>query len=167
MTDGNVAHLKTVPSIPQDVSNDTFLAHVKSFLSEHEILTEYEHSDVELDGATSDERRLGELTMFEKECFVIGNLIGEIVREELIEIEASGTDKIAEIMRAERVPMATAAQRYAQSNEVPEESRAFLNKCAVTQGNLMSAYEWSVRQRHDMFLSHLIVRSGFIAHAYG
>lgn len=167
MTDNNVTHLKTVPSLPHDTSEDAFLAHIKLFLAKKDILDEYEHSDVQLEGATSDEKRLGELTLFEKECFVIGNLIGEIIHEELIEIEASGTDKIASIMRVERVPMAIAAQKYAQSNEVPEANRIFLNQCALTQGNLMSAYEWSVRSRFDMFTHRLIIRSGFIAYSYG
>jgi len=167
MTEDNIAHLKPVPTTPAAASPDSFLDGIRTYLQSTGILEEYEHSDVDLEKPTSDERRLGPLTNFETECFVMGQLIGELIRSEMIEIEASGADKITAIMREKKVPMVVAAQEYAQSNEVPEDARVYLNTCAVTQANLLSSYEWSVRSRHNMWDFRLIVREGFIAYRYG
>jgi hypothetical protein len=167
MTDDNVAHLRTVPAATVADTEDSYLARIRDFVKERELLTEYDDSDVELDNPTLDERRLGPLTPFERECFVIGQLLAEVVRSELIEIEATGTDTIAKIMREKKVSAVIAAQLYSQSQEVPEETRILVNQCALTQALALTAYEWSVRTRYNVFDSRLIVRAGFVVYRYG
>jgi len=170
MTDGKktVVPLKGVPSnISAEALDVGYLSAIQLFLRDEEILDEYADEDVELQPARPDERKLGPLTSLEKDLFIIGSLIAEIIRNEIVEIEANGTDAIVRIMRERRITTVEAATIYAQTSpSVPEDTRIFLNKCAATQANALSMYEWGVRARYTSWNNRIVVRRGFVAHSY-
>lgn len=167
MTD-NVTSLRPIENAGDPTRHEP-VARLHAFIKEAELLTEWEHSDVELDPANSDERKLGPLTPIEIEYYTIGTLLQEVLRQTLIDIEANSTDQIAAIMRAERVNMLQATQLYREriSELLEPDDQSYLHKAAITTGHCMAAYEWSVRQRYDTFLGQLIVRRGHIVYAYG
>lgn len=160
------------PSRPGNVSetknDEGYLSSVIDFLVEEEIFDgEITEDMVDLDPPTSDELVLGHLTSLEKKCFILSQMLGQIVREEMVEVEAKGTDQIAAIQREQKVSMPEAATIFMQTAEVSEEIRNLLFICNVTFANLNTMYEWGVRARFNQWSGSLIVRKGFQVCHYG
>lgn len=165
MTD-KVIKLTSVPKSPN--TPDGVLQATKQFLIENELLVEWDETDVGLEAANADEALLGNLTVFERDNYVIGQLLQQVVHETLIEIEAGGTDQLGVIMREQRVNAIEAARILEQnSTEYLElEDKEYLNKAALTLGYCMTQYEHSVRRRFNVWTGQLIVRSGFVAYVF-
>ena len=153
-------------------TNEGSLLHaIESFLLKREILDDLENLDesVELEAARSDESKLGPLTQFERRCFVLGTVLQEIIKDELVNIETASADEITKLARARKMPMVQAAMEYASAHRITIEKdvQITLNACAVTSANVLTSYEWSVRQRYGCWLTPLIVRNGFVVYTYG
>jgi hypothetical protein len=169
MADENVTQLRVVPPVTTLTTEDGLLQSIATFLREQGILDEWSEADVELEPPTSDEAKVGELNGVERQLFVIGQLLQEVIKEEMIEVEASNSDKITAIMREKKVSMAEAASIFSQDhdNHMTEEQRWLLNQCSVTMGNVLTMYDWSVRTRFNQWDRAIIVRKDFVAYAYG
>lgn len=169
MTDNKVTPLRVVPSIAAATDQEGLLQSIATFLRDEGILDEWSEDDVELEYPKSDEIKLGELTAVERQFFVIGQLMNEIIREEMVELEASNSDKITAIMREKKISMAEAAQIFAQDhqNHMSDDQRRLLNQCSMTMGNVLTIYEWSIRVRSNQWDKPIIIRRGFQAYCYG
>lgn len=163
-----ITHLKAVQSIAADANTDTVLAAVTKFITTSDILSEWDETDVSLERADRDETKVGKLNEYEKQLFIIGTLLQQVLKEAMIDLEADSTGTLAKIMREDRVNMSQAADKYRKNiNEyLNEDEREHLNKIGLTIGYTMSAYEWSIRLRYATWHGPLIVRSGFVAYAY-
>lgn len=161
-----VTQLYTVAS---SASPETVVSNLKRFVVANELLVEWDDDGVELESPNNDEVKLGNLNQFERECYVIGMLLQEVVRQAMIDLEASSTEEISQIMRAERVNMPTAVNMYRERiNEfLDTEDQVYLNQCALTIAFCMTQYEWSVRGRYDLWAGQIIVRDGFTIYKYG
>lgn len=166
MTDDNLVQLHTVQSTPVDADDSTYLNVIRTYLQQR-VDDEFAPSSVELDAPRSDEREVGALSMFERECFVMGTILKTYIDDEVREIEARNAEKVAKLMREQKIDGYTAAQQLMSDPDmIDKETREFVNLCHVTRANLMSMYEWGVRSRHDEWDSRLIVRNKFVAYAY-
>lgn len=165
MTD-KVIHLATRGHGPVEFVDK--VAHWLGSSVENILDDDWSDEDMELDNPNSDETILGPLTESEKRLYIIGKLLEETMKEEMIELEASNADVLAKIMREKRISMAEASHEFNRnpSNHIKEEDRVFLNKCSVTMAALLTRFEWSVRVRYDEWKDNLIVRRGFIVVAY-
>lgn len=166
----NVTPLKIVKSgVTATMSELEFLQSIAMFLREQSILDDWSETDVELEPPHSDEVKIGELSAIERQFFVIGSLLKEVVREEMVELEAANSDKITSIMRERKISMTEAAQVFSENREtyMTEDQRMMLNQCGLTMANVLSTYEWSLRTRLNQWDKAIIIRKGFVAYAYG
>lgn len=164
-----VVNLRVVPPVTAVSTEDGILQSIATFLREQGILDEWSEDDVELETAQSDEAKVGELSAVERQFYIIGQLLNEVIKDELIEVDASNTDKITAIMREKKVSMAEAAQIFSgdRENHMTDEQRWFLNQASVTMGNVLTLFEWSIRTRYNQWDRGIIVRRGYVAYAYG
>lgn len=163
-----ITKLHAVQSIAADANKDTILKAITEFVIDNEILTEWDETDVTLERHDRDETEIGKLNLYERQLFVIGTLLQQVLKEAIIDLEADSTDTLARIMREDRVNMSDAAVKYRQNiNEyLTSEEREHLNQIGLTIGYTMSAYEWSVRLRYKAWQSPIIVRADFVAFSY-
>lgn len=167
MTD-KITYLQSIPSAP-NADKQALSSSLRNFLKDHEILEEWDETDLDLEGPNSDEQKVGSLNAFERENYVVGQLVQQVLRETMIDLEANSTHQIAKIMREQRLSMAAAAEIFREqaAEYLPEEDQAFLNQCALTIGYSLTTYEWSIRRRYNVWRGQLIVRSGYCCYVYG
>lgn len=148
-----------------------YLRLIKDFLQDRGLFDTFDNLDeaVELENFRSDEKRLGRLTLFEKECFAIGSLLHEIINDEIVNVDVRHGEEVVKYAREHKMPMITAAQHFASEKQIiiDPETQELLNICAISAANLLTSYEWGVRARYNVFDAPIIVRSGFIAFTYG
>ncbi len=169
MTQSRVSTLKVIDSgASASLTEDALLQRITSFIGENLLDLEGDfESDVLLEAARSDERRLGVLSPFEKRAFVLAALLEQRINDMLIEFEATSTEQVTRIMRERHMNFMQAASTYLQEARASEDNREELNMCAMTHTNLVTLYDWSVRQRFNEWKSFLIVRTGFVLYAHG
>lgn len=171
MTDEhNVTHLKPIHTgLSAKKDAEGFLGELCNFVKEQGLILEWGEEDIELDHARSDETKLGELNYFERELYILAQLLNQCIRDEMVEIQASNTDTIAAVMREKKISIEQAAQEIAQRGEenLDPETQAMILQLAVTSGTANSMFEWLVRSRHQEWTKRLIVRKGFIVYSYG
>lgn len=167
MTDrvSNLHVLPTKPKVP-----DQLIQRLQLFVADD--LIELDGMDemqqqglIDLDSASGDEKLLGELNPFEKQCFTLAKLVEESIKETLQEAETTATEAMAKYMRETKVPLFEAMKH--QMQHMPEDFRQDMNKRAITHTTLIHNYEWSVRQRFDQWSNYLIVRRGFTVYHHG
>lgn len=163
MTDTKITQLRAVAGGEKGAAS-----RLRTFVAD-KLMSEWDEDDVTLEAASPDERKIGTLNAVEREAYVIGQLLQQVLRIALVEIEANSTDKIAGIMRTRQVGMGEALQifRDTSTEHLADEDQDFLNQCALTIGKSMTDYEWSLRERYNIWRGQLIVRSGYVAYTYG
>lgn len=151
-----------------NLTDDALLQRIQTFVHENllDLEGDYE-ADVVLEAPRSDERKLGNLSPFERKAFALTALLEQRLNDTLVEIEANSTEQITRIMRERKISFMQATQVYMQEVRMPDEQRAEINMCSMTHTNLVTLYDWSVRQRFNEWRSFLIVRSGFVVYCYG
>lgn len=161
----------TFQTIGSSSDEGGYLRVIKDFLVDRGLFETFDTLDeaVELENSKHDERKLGRLTLFEKESFAIGSLLNEIIRDEVVNADVHHAEEVIQFARENKMPMIQAAMHFAQNRQITiePETQEILNVCATTAVNLLSGYEWSVRARHNVFDKPIIVRTGFIAFTYG
>jgi hypothetical protein len=170
MTDeAQVTKLRSVPQTGGTADRANRLDELYKFVTSNELLTEWDADDVTLETNGPDEREVGRLNFHEKSLYVLGQLLQQVLANTMIDVEADGADEIASIMRDKRLNMAQAAAHYRENTEefLSVETRVFMNQCALTVGRCLAEYELSVRLRHGVWLTPLIVRNDFVAYTYG
>lgn len=165
MTEARVSKLHVIENASPSIGEDSLLGRIEKFIGEELIdLTGDYEADIELEMPQGDEQKLGTLTAFEKKAFVLAALLDQRIRDLLVEIEASGTEAITRIMREQRISFMQAMQQHMP--QMPEEQREELNKHAITHTNIVTLYDWSVRQRYNEWTKMLIVRAGYMVYRY-
>lgn len=151
-----------------NLTDDALLQRIQTFVHENllDLEGDYE-ADVVLEPPRSDERKLGNLSPFERKAFALTALLEQRLNDTLVEIEANSTEQITRIMRERKISFMQATHVYMQEVRMPDEQRAEINMCSMTHTNLVTLYDWSVRQRFNEWRSFLIVRSGFVVYCYG
>lgn len=151
-----------------NLSEDALLHKLTTFVDENliDLSGDYEQ-DVVLEQARSDEKRLGALSPFERKAFVLAALVEQLLNDIMVELEANSADQITAIMRERKISFMAATQIQMESMKLTDEKRAEINMCAMTHTNLVTLYDWSVRQRFNQWLDYLIVRSGFVVYTHG
>lgn len=151
-----------------NLTDDALLQRIQTFVHENllDLEGDYE-SDVVLETPRSDERKLGNLSPFERKAFAMTALLEQRLNDTLVEIEANSTEQVTRIMRERKINFMQATQVYMQEVRMPDEQRAEINMCSMTHTNLVTLYDWSVRQRFNEWRSFLIVRTGFVVYCYG
>ena len=150
-----------------NIDAGSYFNQLSNFVKESEILQEWDDTDVDLSHPNSDEKKLGQLTYLERQLYVLSQLLNQILREEIIEVQASNADGIAKLMREHKVSIMEATSMVQQNGaDIPPEAKAHMFQVACTSGAANSMFEWLVRTRYDEWSNHIIVRKGFVAHAY-
>lgn len=148
---------------------DAFIQRVSIFLEENNILdlSGNPDDDVELEAAKPDEKLLGPLTPYEKNCFVMASLVNSTLEGFIVDKQAGDYERIVAYMRERNVSFTHAANEIGSRSPIPPaEDRMFINAAAITHAHLMASYEWSVRQRYNSWLQRIIIRQGFVAYSY-
>lgn len=160
-----VSKLHVIENASPTIGEDSLLGRIEKFIGEEliDLSGDYE-ADVELEMPHGDEQKLGLLTAFEKKAFVLATLLEQRIQDLLVEIEAMGAETITRIMREQRVSFMQAMQQHMP--QMPVDQRAELNRHAITHTNIVTLYDWSVRQRYDEWTKMLIVRTGFTVYRY-
>lgn len=161
-TSAPVTELKQPPTVAAHVHE------FQTFLQNEGILEEWDETDVVLEAANGDEIPVGTLTATERKWFCLGQLLNQIIRDELVEIEAAQTDLIGKIMRERKVNGAAAVQvlREEHSERLPEDQRIFLNTANICATMALSTFDYSIRARLHLWDQSTIVRRGFKLHKY-
>jgi hypothetical protein len=166
---GRVSKLTVVDSgASANLTEDALLQRIITFIDQSllDLEGDYEQ-DVVLEQARSDEKRLGVLSPFERKTFVLAALLEQRLNDTLVEIEANSADQITALMRERKISFMAATQAHMQDLKMPDEQRTEINMCAMTHTNLVTLYDWSVRQRFNQWTGYLIVRSGFVVYTHG
>lgn len=169
MTDDKVTLLKPVSGPSASIDAEGFLGELSNFVKSNQILTEWDEADLELEYPRSDETKIGELTYVERQLYLLSQLLNQIIRDEMVEIQAASTDTLVKIMREQKIGIEQAASRVAQSTErnLDPDTHSLLVQLAVTSGTANSMFEWLVRMRCNEWSRRIIVRKGYTAYSYG
>jgi len=169
MNNDKITRLKTVPIGPAiDASPDALVDRLSTMLRENGILEEWDETDIDLDPPSSDEIRIGELNHLERSLFIIGRLTGQILSEEILEVQVTQTETMTKIMRAQKVPAEQAAAIIAQdpAKYLDPATSSQLMQIATSSAMATASFEWMIRSRFNVWPSYVIVRSGFVAYSY-
>jgi hypothetical protein len=168
MTDDKVTPLKLVPQIPHNADEDTILGSLRTFLEQTGLLPEYSDEDVEFEPPQGDEIRLGVLTAFEKELFIIATLLGEVWDDLAKSLEADNLEKITAIMRQKGVGFDEALTDFINnSTSSSDDHLTHLRQSVVIRATAGTLFEYNVRRRFGSWHGGLIVRQGFNVYRYG
>lgn len=165
---GRVSKLQLVDGgTSVNLTEDALMQRIQTFVHENllDLEGDYE-ADVVLDQPRSDERKLGNLSSFERKAFALTALLEQRLNDILVDVEASSTEQITRVMRERKIGFMQATQIYMQEARMPDEQRREINMCAMTHTNLATLYDWSVRQRFNEWKAFLIVRHGFVVYSY-
>jgi len=166
MTTERVSKLHIVETASAALPPDSYLTLIEKFIDENLIDLEGDYeADIELEQPTSDERRLGVLTVFERKAFILGALVEQRVHDLMVELEAITVEKAADVIRKDKTSFYGAL--HTLGGQLDDDNRANLTRHILTGQNLATAYEWSVRQRFGEWNMRLVVRNGFVVYCYG
>lgn len=151
-----------------NLTEDALLQRIIDFITEENLLDldgDYEQ-DVLLEQARSDEKRLGVLSPFERKAFVLTALLEQRLNDMMVETEASSAEQVTAIMRERKIGFIAASTIYTKDLKMDTAKRIEMNMCSMTHTNLVTLYDWSVRQRFNQWTMRMIVRNGFIVHGH-
>lgn len=140
---------------------------VLRYLKDSGILPEFSEDDLELETAAPDEVLLGDLRPDERDAFVAGTLLAQIIEDTQATAEADKYSFLAGKMKDEKIDIYTAANLHGSSFKLPQDTLDMLSVCSLANYNLMTFYEFSVRSRFETWTGYLIVRNGMQVYTYG
>lgn len=171
MTDNNIVSLvQLTDRLTPSATGETLLQSITTFVKEHELLLEWDESDVELELPAADEQKMDTLTSYERDFFIIHTLLETVAEEATLDVEEENALRISEIVKTERISTAEASLKYAETTQglgaFTPDVLEFFTKIRYASSLCWVNYVYSLRSRTNTWSGQIIIRKGMVAYTY-